>query len=201
MPVVDARPSVSCRVILVRHAHTGMAGRFCGQSDPPLSEQGRAQLPGLAEELAQYPLTHVFSSDLLRSRETANFIAAKTGLTVELLSGLRELGFGEWEGLDWDEVSARDREYAEQWMKRYPRLPAPGGEDFGSFRERVRNSFAELAAEIHGGCAAVVTHAGVIRVLMLDLLNLPENALAGLECGYACFRELRCESGQWHLEG
>jgi broad specificity phosphatase PhoE len=200
MPV-DAGPCVSCRVILVRHAHTGMAGRFCGQSDPPLSEQGRAQLPELAEQLAKYPLTHVFSSDLLRCRETANFIAAKKGLTVELLPGLRELGFGEWEGLDWDAVSARDREYAEQWLRQYPRLPAPGGEDFGSFRERVRNSFAELADQIHGGCAAVVTHAGVIRVLMLDLLNLPESALAGLECGYACFRELRRESGRWHLQG
>ena len=46
-----------------------------------------------------------------------------------------------------------------------------------------------------------MTHGGVIRVLMLDLLNLPESALAGLECGYACFRELRCESGHWHLQG
>jgi broad specificity phosphatase PhoE len=69
------------------------------------------------------------------------------------------------------------------------------------FRERVRIALGELAAEIHGGCAAVVTHAGVIRVVMLDLLNLPESALAGLECGYACFRELRHESGHWHLQG
>jgi broad specificity phosphatase PhoE len=189
----------SSTIVLLRHAHTEMAGRFCGEIDPPLSKQGRQQLPKVAEELAKYPVTHVFSSDLLRSRQTANSIVAKLRLTVELLHGLRELRFGEWEGLDWAEVSERYPEYAQRWMAQYPWLPAPGGEDFGAFRDRVRGALAEVADRISGGCAVVVTHGGVIRTAMLDIQKLPESALAGIECGYASSIELYRSDGIWNL--
>jgi broad specificity phosphatase PhoE len=186
-------------ILLLRHAHTEMAGRFCGQIDPPLSEQGRQQLPKLAEGLAKYPLTHIFSSDLLRCRETANFLAMKSGLTVELLPGLRELRFGEWEGLNWNEVSKKDAAYAERWMEQYPHLPAPGGEKFEGFRERVQSALAEVAGRIPGVCAAVVTHGGVIRTFMLEVLNLPESALASLECEYASSIEVGQRDARWYL--
>jgi broad specificity phosphatase PhoE len=187
-------------ILLVRHAHTELAGRFCGQIDPPLSEQGRQQLPELAKVLAKYPLTHIFSSDLLRSQETASFIAAESGLTVEVLPSLREVSFGEWEGLNWEAVSNKDAAYAERWIERYPRLPAPGGEEFDGFRERVRGAMAEVALRISGGCAAVVTHGGVIRTFILDVLNLPESALASLEYGYASCTELCQRAGCWCLQ-
>jgi broad specificity phosphatase PhoE len=186
-------------ILLLRHAHTQMAGRFCGQMDPPLSEQGRQQLPTLAKTLAKYPLTHIFSSDLLRAQETANFIAAKSGLKVELMPSLRELRFGEWEGLNWDEVSKRDFAYAERWMQRYPQLPAPGGEELEGFRERVRNALAEVADKTQGGCAAVVTHGGVISTFMLDVLNLPESALASLQYGYASCTVVCRRIERWYL--
>ncbi len=186
-----------CTILLVRHAHTEMAGRFCGEADPPLSGQGRNQLTKLAEALARYPLTHVFSSDLRRAQQTAMSVAAGPGLAVELLPALREMRFGEWEGLNWDQASARDAAYAERWMAEYPRLPAPGGEQFGDFRARVRRALAEVAARTAGGCAAVVTHSGVIRTFLLDVLDLPESALAGLACEYASCVELRLRAGRW----
>jgi broad specificity phosphatase PhoE len=187
------------RIVLLRHAHTEMAGRFCGQIDPPLSGQGRGQLPELAERLTTYPFSRIFSSDLLRSRETANFIAAELGLTVELLPGLRELYFGEWEGLDWSEVSEQYSAYAQRWMDQYPLIPAPGGENFRSFRIRVQDALAEVADRVGNHCALVVTHGGVIRTAVLDVQKLPESALAGVECGYASCIELCRRCGIWEL--
>ncbi len=188
----------NCTLLLVRHAHNGMAGRFCGHMDPPLSGQGRQQSRELAEELGQRRLTHIFSSDLLRARETASYIADRSGLGIEFLPGLREMRFGEWEGLTWDEIRARDAAYAARWMAEYPWLPAPGGEEFGSFRKRVQAVLAQVAARIPGGCAAVVTHGGVIRTFLLDVLHLPENELSVLSCDFASCTEVQRRDGQWY---
>lgn len=188
-----------CTILLVRHAHNGMAGRFCGESDPTLSEQGRQQSAKLAEELAKHRLAHLFSSDLRRTQETASYIAATTGLAVELLPGLREMRFGEWEGLNWDEISQKDAAFAERWMTEYPTLSPPGGEDFRAFRERVRGALAEVAGRSTRGSAAVVTHGGVIRTCLLDVLRLPESALATVACDYASWVELRLQDGHWCL--
>lgn len=189
-----------CTILLVRHAHVEMAGRFCGSSDPPLSKLGRGQAEELAEKLVKCPLTSIFSSDLRRARETAQSIASSAGLCVEWLPALREMSFGVWEGLDWDEVSARDAAYAKRWMAEYPWLHAPGGEKFSDFRERVRCVLAEIAMRTAGGCAAVVTHGGVIRTLMLDVLHLPERRLASMTCDYASYCELEVRSGKYFLK-
>jgi broad specificity phosphatase PhoE len=174
-----------------------MAGRFCGHSDPALSPQGREEAAQVAERLAHHPLTHIFSSDLLRCRETAAFIAARSGLPVESLPELREMYFGEWEGLTWDEVNQRDAAYTRRWIEEFPWFPAPGGEEFGNFRKRAQDALAGVAGRIPGGCAAVVTHGGVIRTLLLDVLQLQVSGLAALSIGYASCTEIHLRAGQW----
>jgi broad specificity phosphatase PhoE len=121
-------------------------------------------------------------------------------LELQSMPALREIRFGAWEGLTWDEVSERDAAFAARWMADYPWLPSPGGEEFGSFRERVRQALAEIAAQAEGECAAVVTHAGVIRTFVVDILKLSERELASVACPYASFVELRLRSGQWFIQ-
>jgi alpha-ribazole phosphatase/probable phosphoglycerate mutase len=196
MPEGVATPA-DCTIVLVRHAHNGMAGRFCGHSDPPLSSEGREQAARSADSLAHRPLTHIFSSDLLRCRETAAFVVARARLPVELLPELREMRFGEWEGLTWDEITQRDAAYARRWIEEYPWLPAPGGEEFGDFRKRVQTALHELAGVIPGGHAAVVTHSGVIRTFLLDVLQLPVSELAALSVEYASCTEIHLRAGRW----
>jgi broad specificity phosphatase PhoE len=176
-----------------------MAGRFCGHIDPPLSEQGLGQLAATAQTLVRHPLSHIFSSDLLRARQTADSIAAYSGLHVEVLPALRELNFGEWEGLSWTEVSARYPEHAQLWMEQYPLLSAPGGENFRDLQIRVRDALTQVADCTFGGCALVVTHGGFIRTAILMAQKLPDGALASLECGYACYVELCRSGGNWEL--
>jgi len=186
-------------LVLVRHAHTEMAGRFCGTSDPPLSVRGRAQLGDLNRKLGAYPITHIFSSDLRRARQTAESIAGSRGLRIEYLESLRELAFGVWEGLDWNQVMARDPEYAQQWLDRYPSVPAPGGEYFEDFFQRVQYIMGAIAGRVEGGCAAVVTHAGVIRTFLGSVAQLENVALDLAQCDCASCWELGCEGGRWYL--
>jgi alpha-ribazole phosphatase len=194
-------PSPDCTILLVRHAHVEMAGRFCGVTNPPLSPQGREQAAKLAEELAKHPPTRIFSSDLLRAQETAQCIASRTALSIELLPSLREMHFGAWEGLNWDEVTKQDAPYATRWMAEFPLLPAPGGEEFVHFRQRVRSALAEVTARAAGGRAVVVTHGGAIRTLMLDVLRVPERELASIACDYACWFQLQLRSGECFCAG
>lgn len=185
------------RLVLVRHAHCEMAGRFCGGgSDPALSDVGRRQLPTLASELAEFQFTQIFSSDLLRCSQTAAALMPRPAfdapsITRIAMPALRELSFGCWEGLRWSEIEARDPELARRWMDEYPLLPTPQGENFAAFQVRVRQALESIVQCMHGGTTAVVTHAGVIRVAMLDVLGFDEADLGRLGCDYAGWVELQ----------
>lgn len=170
----DNSPAKVCKLVLVRHEHTDMAGTFCGQIDPSLSALGRAHLKYLAQSLSGYPLHSVYSSDLRRARQTAVAIAAALRVPLQLRVALRELAFGEWEGLGWKQVVARDPAFAQRWLDGYPSVAAPGGERFDDFVARVHQVRKEIAADVQHGCAAIVTHAGVIRTLLASVT---------LECG------------------
>lgn len=187
------------RLILVRHAHTEMAGTFCGLSDPPLSSRGISQLEALNQRLKLYPLTHIFSSDLQRARQTAESVAASCGLQVQYLSSLHELAFGSWEGLNWDQVMARDPEYAQRWLDLHPSVPTPGGEDFAEFLRRIENAMMSIAAQTVNGCTAVVTHAGVVRTFLGELAHANGTVLDLASCNYTSCWEVRRRNDQWIL--
>lgn len=195
----QAASSVCRTLLLIRHARSELAGRFCGHADAALSDEGRRQLPGLLQKLSGYPVRRIFSSDLLRARQTASFLAAGLNLAVDFLPELREISFGEWEGLSWEEIAAKDPGTAARWVEQYPRLAAPGGEEFEHFRRRVREAFDRLCLQAESECAAVVTHAGVIRSLLLDRLGRDERELGSLPCDYACCIELRLRGGSWRM--
>jgi len=197
-PLTKASRSCST-LVLVRHAHTDMAGTFCGQSDPPLSPQGIAQLADLNERLKPYSVTHIFSSDLQRARQTSEFIAQCRGLEVELVESLREVGFGEWEGLSWEQVMAREPEYGQQWIDLFPALPAPGGEAFGHFTLRIQDAMTAIADAAPDGCAVAVTHGGVIRTFLEDVARKSGAVLDLTKCDYASCWEVSRQVGQWHL--
>lgn len=161
------------RVLFIRHAETEMAGRYCGHSDPDLSAQGRTQVVRLSQLLAEEALDTVYSSDLRRAARTAEAIAAGRNIPQVLRPALREIHFGDWEGLTWEEVEQSDPEYAQKWVKSYPNLPAPSGESFEDFERRVLAEVNHLM-DASPGAIAVVTHAGVLRVVLRQLCGYSE---------------------------
>lgn len=161
-------------LIFIRHAETDMADTFCGHSDPPLNERGLGQLPLLIEKLRKKKIDEIYSSDLRRARQTADAIAAAFNLRARTHVGLRELNFGQWEGLTWRQIEERDPVFARRWVDEYPNLHAPWGETMRHFKKRVLHEVTHLSQISKGKHVAVVTHAGVIRTVLTTLHQYSE---------------------------
>jgi broad specificity phosphatase PhoE len=170
-------------ILFIRHAETEMAGRFCGHSDPDLNPQGRAQLLDLAQMLSAETMDAVYSSDLQRARSTAQAIAEARSIPLSLRPALREIDFGQWEGLSWEQIVDGDPEYSREWAAGYPRHPAPGGEDFHAFEARILEEVNHL---LDRGPIAVVTHAGALRVVLQHLCGCSEREAWEQTREYCC---------------
>ena len=132
-------------LLLIRHGITDMAGTLCGQSDPPLNEQGMQQAGALAARLESTPVCRLYSSDLQRAVQTARPLAEAWNVDLMPRKDLREISFGDWEGRRWAEIRSSIPDT--QAMDSSPELCAPHGETFAAFRHRVRRAFREIIAD------------------------------------------------------
>ena len=160
----------------IRHAETDMAGRFCGQSDPPVNSRGQQQILNLIEAIKTELIGAVYCSDLQRAVTTARAIADAFSIPVVIRPNLREINFGEWEGLSWSEIEHRNSAYAHRWIEAFPNLPAPGGEPFEDFQTRVLAEVADIQRLANETRVAVVTHSGVMRVVLQGLNKWTDEA-------------------------
>ena len=140
----------------MRHGETdwNRERRFQGHADTPLNDSGRAQARELAEQLAVEDIDAVYTSDLLRARETAEIIAARLGADVVALRELREIDVGEWQGLSWPEIEVQYPEGARRWH-----LSGTGwesGETYEQLGERIVPVLARIAETHSGGRVLVV---------------------------------------------
>lgn len=147
---------VNVKISVVRHGRTtfGARGLLCGWSDPPLDDEGRAQAQEIASALESSAFTDIWSSDLLRARETASIIAVAE---PRIDARLRELDFGELEGKRFEDC----RPEIQAELIAFDGFQAPDGESVASLDRRVRAFLAELPHGHH----LIVTHGGVIRLL------------------------------------
>jgi alpha-ribazole phosphatase len=181
-------------ILFARHAATAMAGRFCGHSDPDLNALGHAQVTDLVAQLSAEGLERVYSSDLKRARTTAQAVADSHGLAVETRPALREIHFGEWESLSWEEIESRNPQHAAAWMAAFPHLPAPSGETFPSFEARVLHEVTALI-DRDPGPIAVVTHGGVIRVVLQHLCGRSASEAWQETQSYCCVVRYEAQRG------
>jgi probable phosphoglycerate mutase len=161
-------------LFLLRHAQPVSDGvkRFVGQTDLPLSEQGRRQAAWWRGRLRRVAFCRIVASDLIRARETAEIIAAGTRQRVEPVPGLREIHLGSWENKPLAEI--RDS-FHDQWRARGEDLAGfrpPGGESFNDLQGRVVPIVNGIMAAAAGDVLAVA-HAGVNRVLLCTVLGIP----------------------------
>jgi probable phosphoglycerate mutase len=155
---------VTRELLLVRHAETAWTGvRYCGASDPPLSEVGRLTADRLAAALVHVvpPGTPIVSGPSLRTTDTATRIARRTGGAITIDERWREVDFGEAEGLTFDEVAARWPALAADVAAGRTAIDWPGGEPAAGFAGRVTAAIAGLAPR---PLTVVVSHAGPIRL-------------------------------------
>jgi broad specificity phosphatase PhoE len=145
-------------LFLVRHAEPAITGVLLGSLDPPLSESGRAHAATLFRGVN---LAVVYSSPLRRALETAESIAR--GARIEVLNDLREISHGDWDGLSWAEIEARDPVLAARKLEDWQGVTAPGGEPWREFVGRVRRAFEHIRTGPRP--AAIVAHAAVNQLL------------------------------------
>ncbi len=169
----------SLRLILIRHGSSTWNDerRIQGQLDPPLSERGREQARRLGERLRGTTADALYSSDLLRARETAREVTAGTGLEPEFVPELREVALGEWEGLKRDEIVARYPTEWERWSAGPNWDIVPGGEGAAAFEARVGSALDRLVNKHRTGSIVIVTHGGVIQVALLRIVGRASTGL------------------------
>jgi alpha-ribazole phosphatase len=146
------------RLVLCRHAEDGNA----------------AQAGELATALEEVPLVAVYTSPLARAIRTAEAVSARHGLVAIEVADLREIDFGEVDGLAFDEYPA---ELRSELLTRPLSMRFPGGETYGELRERVCPALEGIAAMHADQAVAVVTHAGPIRAALSVWLAISDEAV------------------------
>ena len=155
------------RVLAIRHGENALnvEARIHGQLEIPLNATGEWQARRMAAALADEDIAAVYASDLRRAQDTAKALARDDARPLTLEPGLRERGFGSFEGLSWAEISARWPDEAQRWRRRDPEFGAPGGETLNRFYERSIATATRLAARHPGRTIALVAHGGVMDCL------------------------------------
>jgi broad specificity phosphatase PhoE len=162
-------------LLLVRHAETdwNRDRRWQGHSDPPLNATGRRQARELAERLERGGLRAIYSSDSERARQTAEIVGSRLGLAVKTDPRLREVSFGEWEGLTRRQIKQRHADDFARWEAAERPLP-PGIEPDEAMAERVLAALREVAAANPDGRVLVVTSGGPIRAVEAHLRGIEQ---------------------------
>jgi probable phosphoglycerate mutase len=170
------------RLLLIRHASTDALGKMlCGRAPGfHLNAAGQEQVRLLGRRMSQISdLRAVYSSPLERAQETAQTVAAAHQLTVQTDERFNEVAYGEWTGLTFDQIKNDSRWDA---YNRFRSLgSAPGGEGILAVQERAWRGIAAILERHTEGTIAIVSHADVIRALLVFFLAMPIDCILRLE--------------------
>ncbi|WP_422445233.1 alpha-ribazole phosphatase [Thermoanaerobacterium sp. DL9XJH110] len=165
------------RFFIVRHGETmwNKEFKYQGQSDVPLNDTGRFQARKLSERLKKEKIDVIYSSDLQRAMETAEIIARPHCLGVQPVKEMRELCFGIWEGLTFNEIERKWPDELEKWRRDPFHTKPPGGENLSELLFRTSNFIKKIARNHVDKRILIVTHAGPVRALLASILNLKDD--------------------------
>ncbi|MDO8687732.1 MAG: histidine phosphatase family protein, partial [Dehalococcoidales bacterium] len=172
------------RLLLVRHGLTkfNSTRRLAGSSDVELSAEGQRQVERLRDRLVNEKIDAVYCSDLKRALVTAEVISAGRAVNIITCSELREINYGDTEGLTFDEISQRYPELAQAIRNFSLELVFPGGESFEGFIRRTITFLDKLEKHEPSSTILVVSHSGALRVLLCDLLGIDQNHWRQIGC-------------------
>ncbi len=156
------------RLYLIRHGETNSNKdfRFIGNTDDPLSEEGLVQAKETADSLIGVDIKAVYSSDLKRAMQTAEIIAKSHSLEVKAKNSLREIDFGDWELLTYDDIDVLYHDIFKRWLADPVNTQIPGGESWKQFRGRILFAVKEIVDQEKDGNVIVVLHGGPIKLLV-----------------------------------
>jgi alpha-ribazole phosphatase len=179
---------MGCRIYLIRHGETewNASLRYQGQTDVPLSEEGKQQAELLGRRLSALKFDGFYASDLTRAYETARIISLHHKQQVKKIPELREMNFGRWEGLNYKEIMGIYPEEIKQWWEKPLQTRIPGGETLDMMIKRTISAVRTIVESHSEGSIVVVSHGGVIRSLVGTVLGMDMNKYWRLRLDNAC---------------
>ena len=191
------------RICFVRHGETdwNIEQRMQGHIDLALNAKGEVQAVATGRCFSVMQASALYSSDLLRARQTAEPIAQALHLPIVLLPSLRERNFGRCEGMTFAEIAARNEEDARAIVSRDPDYAAPGGGESRRQHEvRILECVDGLVSDHPGKSIVVVTHGGVLDVIYRRVHGLSPEAPRDHQIPNAGINWVAIADGHWEIE-
>ncbi len=190
------------RIALVRHGETdwNREHRIQGWTDVPLNAKGHTQAARLADELASQPFTAIFSSTLARAHQTAQPVADRLQLPIQLDERLRERHLGALQGLTRQQISQHHPELNEALDEHRPNYQPPGGESIETFSGRVISALQAIAAAHPGGTVLLVAHGGVLDCALRWVRSEPWHTPRTASLPNAALNWFSVQQAAWRVE-
>jgi probable phosphoglycerate mutase len=169
------------RLIFIRHGESeaNITATISNRDLPhALTELGRLQATEVAQALAPLGVQRVYSSPILRARETAQIVAGVCDMEVTLADALREFDCGVMEGRADEEAWAANRQAVLAWESGDYDYRIPGGESFQDMRSRFVPFVSHLLTERGQGCILLVSHGAVLHMMLPEVLSNVEYAFS-----------------------
>lgn len=162
------------KLILIRHGQTvwNKLGKYQGQADIELSQEGLEQAEKLKEHFPFDDVKGIYASSLKRAMDTGKAVAEKFDLPVVPCDELREISFGDWEGLTYDEINNAWPDAHEGLFARPDITDCPNGESFTDVQKRAVAKLQELVEKHQGESFVIAAHGGVNRTILCYALGL-----------------------------
>lgn len=184
---------------LLRHGACEGGQIFRGSTNSALTELGRKQMHRAITERPDQTnkWQHIICSPLQRCESFAQSLGQAYHCPVHTETSLKEIYFGDWEGLLTDDVQQVSPDTVEAFWQDPVHNTPPNGESLTDFRDRVASIWLEMLKQYKGQHSLVVTHGGVIRVLLAQVLQMPLRPLSFLSVPHACLSQIKI----FHREG
>lgn len=189
LQALRARGSLTpTRLYLLRHGQVadGHTHLYHGNNDIELSPQGVKQLEQAAAQLQNVELAGIYASDLSRAAQGAEIICRGRSIEPRIIPEFREIHFGVWEGLSFQEIMEQYPDDLQARFKDLPNFRIPGGESLMDLKARALPALKGLIEEHHEQAFLLVAHAGINRVILSEALGLNLQNLFRLDQNYGC---------------
>jgi phosphoserine phosphatase len=189
---MEQKGSQMTRLILIRHGETewNVIGRYQGQADPPLNQQGVAQSYQLAEQLVETGLDILYTSPLLRAAQTAQILVEKLTIPLYVEPRFMEIHQGDWQTRLRSEINQLYPDLFNRWEKEPWEVSPPNGESLPQVQDRVIAAAEEIINQYLHQCVGIVTHRIPIALMKVHYQGLDRDIVRSMQLPNIYFEEI-----------
>lgn len=183
------------QIDLLRHGETVHSGRYCGSTNHPLTRTGWMQM---WQAIKNRPIEwqQIVTSPLVRCADFAEAIGQRYAIPVTYDERIQEIHFGDWEDRSSAELMHTNADALACFWRDPFNHPPPNGEYLPIFMTRVLSAWHAVQQQFNGQKILLVTHGGVIRIIICHVLQFPLERMLEIKIEHACFKQIQINPGQ-----